>query len=239
MFVPVFAALFLSAIELSNGVNVEIPDDLYTAGDSGCIACRLLDLLCGGPPKPTVPPLPPFKCTVDALAYGWTDTTGRTGYLKVNGVTALDTTYTSSMTDPKQWSRGINLGVLNIDFQGRTCSVSNLKNFDLWGTAGTAQGVADYINALPAKTLLVAVTDDTPTVLPSGIPSPASTALSGVGFNYANAAYGSKFAFVSEIGQPGKIAQGNKPLGTSLHFVVDITQDASSGDFDFDVTTNV
>jgi len=247
MLLPVLTALLLSAIDLSNGVNVEIPDDLYTADDPGCTACRLLDLLCGGPPKPAAttppppPPPPPFKCTVDLLAWGWNDndTNPRVGYLKANGVTALNTTYLSSMTYTTQWSRGVNLGVLNV--QSDSCSVSNLKNFDTMASTADVQGVQDYIKALPDKTLLLAVTDDSTSAFGNGVDSltPANSVLEGIGFKtVSDILYGWKWALIAEIGHPDKTQYGLKPPGSNLNLVVDVVPNAITGDVDFNVITN-
>ena len=92
-----------------------------------------------------------LACPVNLQAWGYDDSTGRSGHIKVGGATVIDTTRTATYT-----GRGFFIAVVNL----ATCSASGYTNYDTYGSAAAATTLANYLKGLSANTIIVGVTAD-------------------------------------------------------------------------------
>ena len=96
-----------------------------------------------------------LACPISLQAWGYDDSTGRSGYIKVGGATVIDTTRTTTYT-----GRGFFIEVVNL----ATCSASGYTNYDTYGSAAAATTLANYLKGLSANTIIVCATADSENV---------------------------------------------------------------------------
>ena len=90
------------------------------------------------------------------------------------------------------------IGVNTMQLDPVAGQVSNVKQFNTWGTLGAADDLADYLNSLPKGQIVIGVTHDDPTRhLAAALPT-----LKNLGVVVDDVTYRGMFAFVLEIGHP-------------------------------------
>lgn len=136
-------------------------------------------------------------CQVELRSWGFSDNEW-IGYIRVNGQLIINSTQPGPPRGPDNQTRGVNIAVLNTS----TCRVSNLRNFDVFGSPVGAYALIDYIRSgLPSNgSVLLGVTFDDP-YRSSSMRSIAS-AFSTIGVTISNYEVEFKFAFIAFIGSP-------------------------------------
>ena len=91
-------------------------------------------------------------------------------------------------------TRGFNIIELNVG----NCSVSSYHNFDTYAAASQSTALANYINSLSMKTVLVGVTADEPQ---AALNAAAMNALLAIGVNVNGLTFGGKVSFIAQVGR--------------------------------------
>ena len=144
------------------------------------------------------------------LAFGYNNMP-QTGYIKVNGQTAVATQFASGDVN-----RGVTTGVLNIQ---NSCTLESVMHFDTCANASYANQMASYIQSLSNDTVLVAVSADDAawSMSTAGV-----STLAAIGADITGLEFRGKFAFVAVIGRPEETAfemqaaYGNKASITAV-----------------------
>lgn len=142
------------------------------------------------------------ECEVETLAWGKDDNalgTSVVGYVIVNGVRRLDTTWNED-------TRGFS----TIELALGSCSTTNLRRFDTYGSKGDSDALGSYVKSLPSRTILIGVTADSSE---GALTSAAKDALNGIGVNVYSLSYRGKVAFVAQVGRPSAAVMHIAPLG--------------------------
>jgi hypothetical protein len=131
-------------------------------------------------------------CSVDLRAWGYDDTV-LDGYIRVNGQLKVNSTQPGPPNGPDLHTRGINTVLLNI----ATCTTSDLRNFDTYLRASDSDLLVNYLQSLPAGSVLLGVTFDEASIQ---LTPAAVQALTSIGANVTSLVFRGKFLFIAEIG---------------------------------------
>ena len=121
------------------------------------------------------------------MSWGSDDVTLYSGYVAINGNRVVSTTSADYM--------GFNLVEASIS----SCSATNMKHFDTYGSQLDSENMATYIISLALNTVLIGITsDDVSLPLTQNVKS----ALLAIGVSVNGLQIGGKMSFVATIGQP-------------------------------------
>jgi hypothetical protein len=164
---------------------------------------------------------PPTVCQIELQAWGFDDSNGKSGYIKVGGATVIVTTRTTTYS-----GRGFFVSVVNF----ATCSASGYTNYDVYGSAAAATTLAKYLQGLSANTIIAVVTADSVNSVSNTNLAAAVPTLKQIGIADAGTLdYRGKLAFVAQIGNPSITVEGLLPRNaTNVNIGVSLTGSETS-----------
>jgi len=137
----------------------------------------------------TFTPTSAGTCQINLRAFGNADTGGKSGYIKVNGLTYL------AAVDTDVWARGFNVVTLDM----YTCKASKFGHFDTYNSGTEADALAKYINDSPDGTHILGITCDDAT---NALSDNAKKALKSIGVDVSGMVFHDKALFHAVKGHP-------------------------------------